>query len=210
MRRATVAAVILGATAALIFRGDGKAHTTGLLFEVWYAIPSGSDGQNVQFNCNWHIVCVAPIQDGPALDWDNSDTTLDIYFRGAFKRGGASGYTLHTVMYPWSDTEFDCHQFRVDIHENHLATAGHGYDHTPRWGVHYYHGRSLFSNAGHSVYTTPTGYGYYNNFRYGYMVIENTDYCDWDLPTCMMNFMSVRIQSASPAISDASGTLLRT
>lgn len=164
--------------AGFAFPTGSKASTTGKLFQAWYDISSGSTGQLVKFLCDWHTGACDSLP-GPALDWDQSDTTTNVYFRGAFKRSAPSGYTLHTNQYTVPNPV--CHEFAVDLHENHLEYV-HG-DSRPRWGMHYKHA-VVDGNGwhGYAIYTTSTSYGTYNSFQVGHMVPEDPAVCPWQGP----------------------------
>jgi len=169
------AAAFLGVIAGLAFPSEGKAGPTGLLFQAWYHISSGTQGQSVKFLCDWHAGGCDSVP-GDALDWDRSDSTADVYFRGAFKRSGASGFTLHLNQYTYPNPV--CHEIVADVHENHLANV-HG-DHTPRWGMHFTHAqRDSPTQHYPSIYTTSGTWGFANYFKIGYMVAENPAICPW-------------------------------
>jgi hypothetical protein len=90
-----------------------------------------------------------------------------VNFRGGFKRSGPAGYHLHIHTYKIVEFHPDkCEEFATDLHENHLESS-HGI-HIPRWGMHYFHAHMLSGVEGpYSIYSVPTGYGFYNTRHVG-------------------------------------------
>jgi hypothetical protein len=188
MRWIILIAALVGTATGLAWPSGTQGGTTGKLFDAWYNIPSGSSGQGPAFLQNWHGGYCPPSGNACALDWGATDAARRIEFRGGFKRTSPSGITAHTHQYtvkPPGDPIY-CDEFAVDVHEDHLEFI-HG-DHTPRWGVHYFHGH-LKSGLPNQFWinTVPTGWGAYNSFHVG--TIMNTS--DHSPPTCFWSGVNV-------------------
>ncbi|MBP9771563.1 MAG: hypothetical protein KBD16_01420 [Candidatus Pacebacteria bacterium] len=128
----------------------------------------GSSGQSVRLNCGWHGGSCGS-GSGDYLDWDNT-STYTAYFRGIFKRSGASRETSRLkgfqIRTGGGDRECDAQDVAV-IHSPtstllgytrflHISTNNTGYFSLPTSGDGEYYSKSI------GTMVTDTGCGSWN------------------------------------------------
>jgi len=113
--RGLLLVVFLGTIAAdLSALAPSSGAGVSVHYIVYHAPPSGSAGQSLLLTQGWHGAYTL------ALDWDNTQTTSDVFFRGWGYRGGSplEDNRLRGRPYTLSSGEYVCDVVDVQVREN--------------------------------------------------------------------------------------------
>lgn len=166
MRWLTLIAVIFGMLVGLFLPSVGTVFGgTGKYYSASMVPPSGTSGQSPVLTCGWHTgACDSPTETGISLDWDNTATTLNVYFRGYFTRSSSGTETTRLEAQPLENQKGSavCDIMDVWVIENYNGQLR---------AIPRYEHINLSSTAQFSV--TTSGTGSYNNRNIGYMINDS-------------------------------------
>lgn len=162
MRWLFLAVAVLGVLLGFAFPKNITLAGTGKYYSAMMTPPSGTSGQSPVLTCGWHTgACDSRYESGISLDWDDTPTTIDVYFRGYFTQSNSPSETTRLKGKPVENQKGSsvCDIMDVWIIEN--------YNGQLRAVPRYYH-MNLSTTAQFSI--TTSGSGTYNNRKIGYMV----------------------------------------
>lgn len=166
MRWFALIATLAGALLGVAFL-SGVLGGTGYTFSVAMTPPTGSSGESPLLTCGWHGECPPTPTAGIALDWDNTATTSNVYFRGYFYRSNSPFESTRLWGQP---IEVQKGSDRCDIMAVWILERYNG----ALRAVPKYTHINLSSTAAFNIATWGGGgTGWYNNRRIGYMVDDS-------------------------------------
>ena len=127
----------LGIIAGFLLPVSKSSAGTGYWHEAAIAPPARFQGNKALLTCGWHTgACDQRYEDGPALDWDDTDT-LWVFFRGWFTRSNSpyEWSRLWADPYQWKEGPGTCDEMVVDVYESYSGRR--------RFGMHYLHAYTM-------------------------------------------------------------------
>ena len=123
LRLLVVAAVVAGFAAGVAFPRGIQGSATGKTLSAFMSPVTYAAGQNSPLTCGWHGECTNPSTSGTGLDWDDSTSNRNWYFRGFFAVNTGPGYNIASGT-PLVNRQngFDCNVMTVWIIETHSNT----------------------------------------------------------------------------------------